>query len=409
MTLLHFIRANARWLAAGGLLALMSSFGQTYFISIFAGQIRQEFGLSHGGWGGLYAAGTLASAGVMVWAGVLSDRLRVRVLGPMVLAGLAVSCLLMAGNRSVWVLPVSIFLLRFFGQGMSTHVSRVAMARWFSAARGRALALSSVGFSLGEALLPLLAVMAMGMVGWRSLWVGAALILLAVIPLLRGLLRAERTPGSLATESRGLGLDGRHWRRGEVLRSALFWKLLPMVLAPPAFFTALFFQQVHLSETKSWSHETFVALIPLYTLFSIAAMMASGALADRWGAWRFLPISQLPLALGMLLIWGMDSVTGLAMAFIVFALSHGSSFTLLSAFWAEIYGTAYLGAIKSLATAIMVFGSAVGPGVTGVLIDAGLPFQQQALGIAFWVVAASILAAASIWPLGGRLSQAQIS
>jgi hypothetical protein len=69
---LSFLRANAAWLTAGFLLTFTSSFGQTFFISIFAGEIRETFGLSHGQWGGLYTLATTASAIAMVWAGVLT-------------------------------------------------------------------------------------------------------------------------------------------------------------------------------------------------------------------------------------------------------------------------------------------------------------------------------------------------
>ena len=58
----RFIIDNARWLGAGVLLAFLSSFGQTYFISVFAGEIRTAFGLSNGQWGGIYTLGTTASA-----------------------------------------------------------------------------------------------------------------------------------------------------------------------------------------------------------------------------------------------------------------------------------------------------------------------------------------------------------
>ena len=51
MSLLRFLSENIQWLAAGILLTFLSSFGQTFFISIFAGEIRSTFGLSHGQWG----------------------------------------------------------------------------------------------------------------------------------------------------------------------------------------------------------------------------------------------------------------------------------------------------------------------------------------------------------------------
>ena len=84
-----FPQAQCQVARRGCVLTFMSSFGQTFFISIFAGEIRAEFGLSHGEWGGIYALGTLASAIVMVWSGGLTDRFRVRTLGPVVLVCLA--------------------------------------------------------------------------------------------------------------------------------------------------------------------------------------------------------------------------------------------------------------------------------------------------------------------------------
>jgi len=108
-SLVEFLSHNTPWLSAGGLLIFLSSFGQTFFISIFAGEIRAEFGLSHGTWGGIYSLGTTASAVVMIWAGALTDVFRVRVLGPVVLAGLAVACIAMALTPFVWFLPIVVF------------------------------------------------------------------------------------------------------------------------------------------------------------------------------------------------------------------------------------------------------------------------------------------------------------
>ena len=49
-----FLRSNARLAAFGFAFCLLSSAGQTYFISLFGGELRAEFGLSHGGFGTVY-------------------------------------------------------------------------------------------------------------------------------------------------------------------------------------------------------------------------------------------------------------------------------------------------------------------------------------------------------------------
>lgn len=384
-----FLRSNAAFLLTGALLTLTSSFGQTFFISVFAGQIMESFSLTDGEWGLIYSAGTTASAVVMVWSGVLTDRFRVRTLGALVLVGLAAACLFMAFNPFAALLPLSIFLLRFTGQGMTSHIAVVAMARWFVASRGKALAIASGGFALGEALLPMIFVWAMTLTDWRNLWIVAALFILSMVPLMQRLLRQERTPQSLAEGDVATGMGGRHWTRGQMLCHPLFWFVLPSVLGPSAFITAMFFQQVHLAEVKGWSHVSLVALFPLYTIIATLFMLVTGWALDRFGTARLMPFYQLPLALGFLVMSQASGLWAAALGFGLLAMSVGANGTLPSAFWAEFYGTRHLGGIKSIATAAMVLGSAIGPAISGLLIDRGISFPDQMGAISLWFVMAS--------------------
>nr|WP_254447377.1 MFS transporter [Ruegeria sp. HKCCA5426] len=388
----QYLRDNATWLSAGVLLTFMSSFGQTFFISIFSGEIRAAFGLSHGAWGGLYSLGTTISAVVMIWAGGLTDIFRVRVLGPAVLAGLALAALAMAVNAWLALLPVVVFLLRLFGQGMSTHLAMVAMARWFTATRGKALAIASVGFSVGEALLPVTFVAAMAFLDWRWLWVIAACVTLLGIPALLRLLCQERTPQSLSSEYSATGMEGRNWTRKEAIFHPLFWFMAPALLGPSAFITAFFFHQVHLAGSKGWQHIELVALFPIFTSVSMLSMFAAGWALDKWGTPRIMPFYQLPMAVGFGIVGMTSSIGGATLALMFLALTVGANSTLPSAFWAEFYGTRHIGAIKAMATAVMVLGSAIGPGLTGVMIDLGVPLDIQFLWIGGFFVLVSVLA-----------------
>ncbi|GAB5433986.1 MAG: MFS transporter [Epibacterium sp.] len=380
----EFLLRNAPYLSAGVLLTFLSSFGQTFFISVFAGPIQAEFGLSHAGWGAIYMVGTTASALVMVAAGGLSDVLRVRQLGAFVLCGLAAACVLMALNRNYWVLPLSVFALRFFGQGMSTHLAVVAMARWFVATRGRALSIAALGVSLGQALLPLIFVALMVRFDWRMLWLLSAAICLLGAPLLLRLLSQERTPRATSQDVSSTGMDNRHWSRGEVLRTPLFWLMVPSILGPAAFSTAFFFHQLHFATTKGWSLLELVAYFPFFTVMSVLAMLVAGWALDRWGAARLMPLYQLPMVAAFAIFATTASGIGMAAGFLAMALSVGAHAVLPSSFWAEAYGTRYIGAIKSLVMAVMVFGTAIGPGLTGALIDLGIDFDAQGYGIAVY-------------------------
>ena len=387
-----FLRTNAPWLAAGFLLTFASSFGQTFFIAVFAGEIRGAFGLTHGGWGAIYAIATTASALVMVWAGSLTDRFRIRHIGVTILLGLAITTAMMSWIGSVWLLVGAVFLLRLFGQGLMGHCAMVAMARWFVARRGRAVSVAGLGVALGEAMLPITFVALMTMFDWRLLWLLAAGTLLALAPLLWSLLRHERTPQSFAEASGGLGMAGRMWTRAEALRHPVFWLMVPALLGPAAWNTAFFFHQVHVADAKGWAHVTLVSLFPLFTATSVTFMLIAGGLVDRLGSTRLAALYLLPLVVGYGAVAVVGNVPMMALGVMLMGAGTGLHVTMMATFWAEVFGTRHLGAIRATMGAVMVLGTALGPAITGVLIDLGLSFPAQSFGIASYFILAATLA-----------------
>ena len=407
MVYLQFIRANWLFLLAGFLLTFTSSYGQTYFISLFAGEIKGEFGLSDGQWGGIYTIGTTLSAITMVWAGVLTDRFRVRRLSFWVMIALATACLAMATVPNWIALIFVIYALRLTGQGMMSQLGSVAMVRWFEATRGKALSLSSMGFAAGQAILPVVFVALFASFHWRSLWMLAAALVLITMPVMLMLLRQERTPQSMAETTQRTGMDGLHWTRMQMMRHGLFWLMIPMIIGPAAWGTALFFQQVHLTEVKGWTLVSFVALMPLYTVTSVISTFVSGWAVDRFGVNRVTPVQMLPFALSFAVLAYADTIVMAGVGLMIFGVGQGMQATATSVFWAEFYGTRYLGSIKAVAAALMVFGSAIGPGVTGLFIDLGVNFPEQMIPIAIYYVIAAAMATTGILKYQGRLGRFQ--
>ncbi len=395
-TYVRFVRDNAPFLAVGALLTFLSSFGQTFFIAIFGGDIRAAFGLSNGDWGLIYMMGTGASAVAMLFAGGLVDRFRVRVIGVAIVALLALACLSMAFNPYAAALPIVIFALRFLGQGMVSHVAIVAMARWFIATRGRALAIASVGFMLAEAAMPLTFVWLKTYFTWQQLWVGCAVFAVLMMPVLFRLLRLERTPQSVTTQDSAAGMNNQHWTRAQALRHPLFWALVPSVMLFPAFATAFWFHQVHFADIKGWDHLSLVAVFPLGTATFMVFTFVYGWAIDRFGAGRLFPIYLLPLCLAFALHWYAPTVAWSAAGVMLMGMAGGGQATLPAAVWADYYGTRHIGSIKSAVAAAMVLGSAIGPGLSGWLIDQGVGFEQQLLAYAATFLFASLI---SIMPL----------
>ena len=291
----RFIVLNRRWLATGFLLTFASSFGQTWFISLFAGEIRAEFGLTDGEWGRLYTVATLASAIVMISRGALADTVPLSRLAPGVALLFAAAAAGMAFGPSVWVLGVAVFGLRFCGQGMFFHIAMTAMGRWFVATRGRAVALASLGHSAGEALVPLIFVPIIAALGWRAGWgIAAVILVLAVAPLLLWLLSQDRAPKGAEERDATAGLGGRHWTRAEALRHWLFWALLPMMLTPGFIGTVVFFHPAHIAEVQGWRLGDMVRAYPIYAITTVVMLQIAGRIVDAIGPERLLPVQLLP-------------------------------------------------------------------------------------------------------------------
>ncbi|MBD8686740.1 MULTISPECIES: MFS transporter [unclassified Rhizobium] len=374
--LLTFPRENLRWLSAGFAMLFASSFGQTFFISLSGGEIRRDLGLSDGEFGLLYMGVTLASAVCLVWLGKLLDVKTPRFVVAIATIALALGAISLAYATSLALLIFGLFLLRLFGQGMMVHIAYTTIGRWFAAERGRAVSISALGLNLGQAILPLLAVAAIAGFGWRTLWgMVAAFIVFLLLPSLLALTKIERVP--VVASSSQNAVVSRSWTRGQVLRDPYFYLLL-LGMLPPAFISnTIFFHQVHLSQSKGWPVETFASAFLLYAVTAVLNSLLSGYLVDRFSALRLLPFYLLPFGGGCVLLGTVDGPWVVFAFMVLYGISDGFSLTLFGSLWPEVYGVKFLGAIRAVIVAIMVFASALGPGLGGILIDSGVSFTSQ--------------------------------
>ena len=162
-------------LSFGVLLTFASCIGQTFFISLFAGEIRNELNLSHGMFGTLYSTATLASAIIFLWLGKLTDEFDLFLMGAFTLIALSVFSITIANANTLLILFLSLFGLRLLGQSLLGHIVVVSMARWYEKKRGRALSIASLGHSIGEAILPMLIAFFLTFLTWREIWIGISI------------------------------------------------------------------------------------------------------------------------------------------------------------------------------------------------------------------------------------------
>ena len=262
------------------------------------------------------------------------------------------------------------------------------------------MAVAGLGFMIGEATLPLTMVWMKSHVEWRTLWIGFAVFCVAMCPVIYHLLKLERTPQSTAQSNATLGMMGRHWTRREALTHPLFWLLVPAIVCFSGFGTVFWFHQAHFAEIKGWSHLALVAVFPLGTATLALSTIFFGWAIDRFGVNRLLPIYIIPYIIAFVLHWYAPTLAWTALAVILMGMSGGGHGTLLNACWAEFYGTQFIGSIKSAATALMVLGSAIGPGLSGWLIDIGVELEIQMLAYAVCFAVSAVC----LW-LAARMAQ----
>ena len=370
--------------------ALFSSVGQTFFIGLFGSDFRAEFGLSDAGLGTLYSAATLASGISMFWLGSLADHLSLKRAVAGVLFLLAFGAWLVASASSAWMLLPGLFLIRLTGQGLMGHLGVVAAGRYAVRRKGRALAMVSYGFILGEACFPPLVALALDQYDWRTVWLAASAIMVLIgLPLLAWLAApltgnpAAEAEDQDASESTSAPLLRRH----RVLTHGAFVRVLMVVLVPPVLITAMFLHQGAIAERQGW---TLLEVGRAFILFAVAQALAAflaGRLIDRFSARVLLYFQLLPAAAGVLSLGLLGAEASLWLMFAGLGLTAGFNGVISAAIWVELFGTRQLGMIRGVYAALMVASTALGPVLLGGLLDLGISLLAIGLAVAVYAVA----------------------
>jgi len=368
-----FMIREWRFLLFGGLVVFWTSPGQTYLISLFGDQLRHDFGLSHTDFASIYTAATLVSAAILWPAGRLVDKLRLAKFVWWICAAMVVGTLAFSFVEGPITLFLGILFVRFLGQGMMSHIAVTAMARRYVAERGRAIAIAGFGLPIGEGLLPPLITIGLTLTSWQNIWVGmsllAAITLLPTVPFLlrRTTNQDGQGPEALARAEQ----NQRQWTRGEMLRDARFFLVAPLVMTMSAIFTGIIFHQKFIiASVKEWDFLWWSLCFSSFAAFQVIGSFSAGWLVDRISARRMAPFVLVPFALSLAILGLAENDYWALVIMATMGMSAGSTNPVFSSLWAELYGTQHLGAIRSAASVLSVFASALGPVVVGWALDA---------------------------------------
>ena len=375
----------------GFIFTFFSCFGQSFFIGLFNSSIRETLSITHGQFGTIYASATLFSSLLLIWIGKKIDDVNVIKFAIFVTILLSFSSFFFSKTSSVAFLFVAIFLMRFSGQGLMSHTASTTISRYFTKSRGKALSIIWFGLSSAEFIMPVLIVYLLTMIIWQDLWVIFSLIVLIFLPLASYILVKDvKLDTRESNQNEKLKEDNiKNWKRIEVLKDYRFYIVSLNMLAMPWIATGVFVYQSFVTNSKGWGEYTIAQSFMSYSIFSVITLIVAGYLIDKFTSRKLLIYMNIPLFLGTLVIIYFDAPQTAFLFLGLVGISNGLANLLGSSTWAEIYGVKYIGSIKALTTALMVFATAFGTALFGFFIDTGFSIEKIAL-IAAIAIACSI-------------------
>jgi predicted MFS family arabinose efflux permease len=356
----------------GFIFTFFSSFGQSYFLGLFNSSIREALSITHGQFGSIYASATLCSSLLLIWVGKKIDDVNIFKFAFFVIILLSFACFFFSRITSVFLLFIAIFLMRFSGQGMMSHTASTTISRYFTKTRGKALSISWFGLSSAEFIMPVLMVYLLTFIEWQNLWLIFSITVLIFLPIASFLLIKNLNLDSRETSNNNIkDVEIKQWKRREVIKDYRFYIISSNMLAMPWIFTGFAVFQSFVQSSKGWGPYVIAQSFMSYSILSVLTLFLSGFLIDKFTSRKLLIYMNIPLLLSVIVLFFFDTPFTAFVFLGLVGISNGFANILGSSTWAELYGVKYLGSIKALTTALMVFATAFGTALFGYLIDIG--------------------------------------
>ncbi len=376
----------------GFIFTFFSSFGQSFFLGLFNSSIRDALSITHGQFGSIYASATLLSSIVLVWIGKKIDDVNILKFASYVIIFLSASSFIFSKISSIVFLFIGIFLMRLAGQGLSSHTATTTISRFFEKNRGRALSTGWLGLSLAEFIMPVLIVFLLTFIEWRDIWVSISILIIIVLPiatlfLVKDVKLDTREESKVEENNKEI----KQWKRIEVLKDYRFYIICMTMLAMPWIATGSFVYQSFISSSKEWGPYVIAQSFMAYSILSVITLFLSGFLIDKFSSRKLLIYMNIPLFFSTIVLYYFNAPLSSFVFFGLLGVTNGLANVLGSSTWAEIYGVKFIGSIKALTTALMVFATAFGTALFGFLIDIGLSIEQIAVVSGTYIFGSIIL------------------
>lgn len=413
------LRDDGRALRTRLLVAITLGYGFSYIGRLALGVVKKPL-IDQG----IYSPAMLGAMGSALFAcyaiaklfnGFIADHVNVRLFIAVGVAGSALCCVALGINTNA-LAAILLSGLNGFFQSFAAPGCIIALAATYNSAdRGRAYGIWSTSHSIGEAITFLVLGAAVGAVGWRIGFWGAALFGLIACALVLTLM-----PRTLAKRTSG---DDAVVDRGQLLRAQFavlkLWPVWLLGLASAASYVTRYgidsWGVLYLEEARGYSAAQAGTVLMVANLAGIVGSLALGYLSDLlFDGWR--PPANLLFGLfeivGLALVFFVPSSTAALWAgMVIFGIGVGGVNASIGGLFAvDLAPPLCVGAVMGMIGSFSYLGSAVQEHVSGTLIQAGLHkvggvnHYDFSGAIAFWMGAAvvSMLLSLTLWRRGKR-------
>jgi MFS family permease len=353
-------KASYGWVIVGAAAVIICmGLGSLFALAVFIKPIEETMRWSRTGISTIALLNWLAmGAGSFLW-GFLSDRIGTR---SVVFAGgslLGLGLVLSSQVGALWQLYVTFGVAVGLGAGAFYAPLTSTATKWFDVRRGLAVALVSGGIGLGILTIAPLARWLTSLFDWRiAMLLLGDLAWVVVLPL--ALLIREPA----AASARNAAGDELAFSAAEVLRAPQFWVIALTHFACCAAHAGPIFHMATHAIDQGVPALAAASVLGLSGLVSIGGRVATGVLADRFGAKRTLIVGLTLQAATILTYLVARDLRAFVAIAVVFGLAYGGVMPLYALiireyFGEKVMGTAY-GAVFLVSTLGMGLGSFAG-------------------------------------------------
>ncbi|MGE3960156.1 MAG: MFS transporter [Dehalococcoidia bacterium] len=368
------------WLVVGASAFTVLLIGASFFYgfgTIF-NEVIDEFGWSVAATSLAFSLRSEVGGLAAPFIGTLIDRLGAR---KVILGGIVISAggvFIMSLIQELWHFYLAMIVIAFGTSAAGGQVGLAAIASWFETRRAAAMSVMTLGGGLGGLLVVVIAWL-VELFGWRD-----ALRLLTVVMLTAGVLAGlqirtrpddhhqpmdgRRYYDDLGGEVRPAAKWGIPWRLAARTRAAFFMSLAMIALAFGTT-TVVVLQIPYMESQIGVSKAVAGATVTALTVISIVGRLGFGFLADRYSKRMMLAVSTAMVVVGLIVLAVANSLPIALLGIVLFAPGFGGSIPVRPALIADYFGTKYFGTINGLGALVMTTGGALGPWLSGVLVD----------------------------------------